>query len=230
MLGWFGYQVQATGYEIQTAYGVSHLAEACSGIRSFHLALVGGLFLGAFMRLSFKRKVLLLVLCFATAYLVNVARVVALVSIMLHQHSQGAMELWHDRIGWGSQLGFIALMFVEAKLLSIFTWEPEAPPKSRASPGVIREALREAPRGHTGLLGVIILLAVGVQCAGRGLVPLARAQCPGDELRHRAGSWLTSCRTRTSANRTFRCWCANSFPTPMPGYTLGSTPTARFGN
>ncbi|MBC2593988.1 exosortase/archaeosortase family protein [Ruficoccus amylovorans] len=164
LLGWFGYQVQASGYEIQTEFGISHLAEACSGIRSFHLALVGGLFLGAFLRLTLLRRVLLLILCAATAYLINVARVIALVSIMLHSHSQDTMTLWHDRIGWGSQLLFIGLMFAEAIFLSMFKWDRPRREVAGES-GVIRQAMREAPRGHCFLLTAIILLAVGSHLA-----------------------------------------------------------------
>jgi exosortase len=160
LLGWAGYQVQANGYEIHTAYGVSHLAEACSGIRSFHLALVGGLFLGAFLPLSRKRRILLLILCLLTAYAVNVIRVLALVSIMLQSHSQEAMTQWHDRIGWITQIGFIALMFAEAKLLSLFTWEPRRLHLAGEN-GVIREAVREAPYGNAFFLMLVIVLAVG---------------------------------------------------------------------
>ncbi|QYY35909.1 exosortase/archaeosortase family protein [Ruficoccus sp. ZRK36] len=167
LLGWAGYQVQANGYEIQTAYGVSHLAEACSGIRSFHLALVGGLFLGALFRLSLKRRAILLILCILTAYLVNVARVVALVAVMVRYQSQGAMDDWHDVIGWSTQLGFIVLMFIEAKLLSIFIWEPRRTRVDGES-GVIRKALREAPRGHVFLLLIIILLTVGTHVLAEG--------------------------------------------------------------
>ncbi len=118
------------------------------------------------MWLSIKRRILLLAACFLTAYLINVGRVVALVSIMLHSHSQETMTLWHDRIGWISQLVFIVLMFVEAKFLSLFRWEP--PRHVSGENGVIRQAAREAPRGHVFLLMVILVLAISVHVLAEG--------------------------------------------------------------
>lgn len=103
-------EVLVDGMEIATPYGTVHLNEACSGIRSYHLALVGGLFLGGYLKLGYAMRVVLVAGSFACGYIVNVARVSILVAIQYQTQSNESVEQWHDQVGLVVQGAFLVGM------------------------------------------------------------------------------------------------------------------------
>ena len=169
ILGLFDMHVEVVGFEIRTPYGVSHLSDACSGIRSFHLAVVGGLFLGGFLPMSFARRFYLLLACVATGFLINVVRVCLLVTILFNSQSVQVMNDWHDQLGWITQAVFLVLMLAEAvafyaikrvRTATTLTAEP--------SYRVNMPDISLAARKHVSLLLTIIMFCIWVPLVAEG--------------------------------------------------------------
>ncbi len=169
ILGLFGMQVEVVGFEIRTPYGVSHLSDACSGIRSFHLAVVGGLFLGGFLPMSFVRRGWLLLACLATGFVINVVRVCLLVTILFQSQSVLVMNEWHDQLGWITQAVFLVLMLVEAVLFFAIKRPHDlltlgAQPTYTANLADVALAARK----HVSLLLTIIMFCIWVPLMAEG--------------------------------------------------------------
>ena len=112
LMSFLSVDVLVDGMEIATPFGTVQLNEACSGIRSYHLALVGGLFLGGYLRLNYAMRVLLIAGSLACGYLINIARVSILIAVQYQTQSNDSVAKWHDLVGMVVQGAFLAGMLV----------------------------------------------------------------------------------------------------------------------
>lgn len=104
ILTWIGIPAQANGNVIALPGQLVGVDEACSGVRSLQTVIMAGLFLGEIQRMSWRRRVALLIFGVGLALAMNVARTVILVWIVA---SEGAakLELWHDKVGMAVLIG-----------------------------------------------------------------------------------------------------------------------------
>ena len=98
LLGFFGIPAVQHGNVIEVGTGIVGIDEACSGIRSLQATLMISLFLGELYRLTFRRRVWLVVLGFVLAFAFNVARTLLLTGIA-SARGVGAVASWHDPAG-----------------------------------------------------------------------------------------------------------------------------------
>ncbi|MGI9087266.1 MAG: exosortase/archaeosortase family protein [Chthoniobacterales bacterium] len=98
-LALFGIPAQLEGSVIRISGGVVGVNEACSGVRSLQTSLMIGLLFGELKRLSMPRRLLLLVLASAIAFIANCARAFFLVWIAA-AHGVEAIGKWHDTAGY----------------------------------------------------------------------------------------------------------------------------------
>lgn len=97
VLPFFGVVAERAGNLIRTSGGYVGVEEACSGIRSFQLALVAGFVVGELGSLNCFRRLLLLALAVAGSFLVNLARTFLLVAVFV-RGGEAAIAQWHDGV------------------------------------------------------------------------------------------------------------------------------------
>jgi exosortase len=98
LLGLYGVPALQHGNVIEVGSGMVGIEEACSGIRSIQAALMLSLFFGEVYRLTIRRRVWLVLLGFALAFLFNVGRTLLLTQIASAK-GIGAVASWHDPAG-----------------------------------------------------------------------------------------------------------------------------------
>lgn len=138
LLGWLGIPAMPHGNVIEVATGEVGIDDACSGIRSFQATLMISLFLGEFYRLTFPRRLILVLGGFAMSFAFNLARMSVLVWVAAH-HGIKAIAQWHDPTGVTILLAcFFALwllgLFLARKKTSAqssFTAAPAGFPQSK---------------------------------------------------------------------------------------------------
>lgn len=94
----FGQAAVAIGNTIHLTQGVLGVAEACSGIQSFPLAVFAALVLGEFFKLRPPRKILFVGMGLVFAIGMNFVRVLSLAAVFI-EHGESAMVFLHDDIG-----------------------------------------------------------------------------------------------------------------------------------
>jgi exosortase len=104
LLGLFGVPAIPHGNVIEVATGVVGIDEACSGIRSFQATLMVSLFLGEWLRLAVRQRLVLVLAGFAFSLLFNFVRLVTLVMVASHR-GIAAVSRWHDPTGVTILLG-----------------------------------------------------------------------------------------------------------------------------
>jgi len=86
------------GNVIEVGTGFIGIEEACSGVRSIQATLMISLFLGELYSFTAARRVILVILGAALAFVCNIARTAILVWIGTHSGLAG-LEAWHDPAG-----------------------------------------------------------------------------------------------------------------------------------
>ena len=87
------------GNIIELPAGFVGIDEACSGIRSFPAALMVSLFLGELYRMTWQRRVVLVICGVLIAFLCNVGRTF-LLSLVAAKNGIEAVSNWHDSAGF----------------------------------------------------------------------------------------------------------------------------------
>jgi exosortase len=122
----FGIPAQLEGSLIRIPNGLVGVNEACSGVRSLQTSLMIGLLFGELKRLSISRRILLVAVAAAIAFVGNCIRAFFLVWVAATQNV-AAVSRWHDLAGYG----IVVLVFFGTMLLaSSFTRSK----KQRATP------------------------------------------------------------------------------------------------
>lgn len=103
-----GIAARQVGNTIDLSGNMIGVEEACSGIRSFQLALMVAIFLGEYYRLGMWRRILLIPTILCCGLALNFARVVAL-ALLFEQGGSERMQVWHDSIGILAMMGIVFL-------------------------------------------------------------------------------------------------------------------------
>ena len=113
-MGWSSYQ---RGNLIVLSEGTVGVNEACSGIRSLQSCLMIGLFLGEYFQITAFRRVVLLVLAIASAFILNVIRAVILISLM-QLHGPASLSRYHDPAGFGIAMCSLLVLWFAATYMT----------------------------------------------------------------------------------------------------------------
>ena len=127
-LNWCGIFALQRGNLIELPGGVVGIDEACSGVRSFQSTLMAALFIGELSRLSWAKRLFLLVSGLVLAFLLNCLRAFSLAFFFTRSGSK-SLEEWHDPAGY-------AILLISFGLLLLIAYKIAGPaphPKS-ASP------------------------------------------------------------------------------------------------
>jgi len=98
LLNLFGAIVVQRGTVLETQNGPLGIDEACSGIKSFQAMLLLGLFLAELSGLRGMKRFYPVLLGWAFAFTINIARMTVL-ALIVAQFGLGALASWHDTIG-----------------------------------------------------------------------------------------------------------------------------------
>ena len=103
------------GNVIEVASGVVGVDAACSGIRSIQGSLMAAIFLGEFFRFKLGRRLLLVGISLASAFVTNVFRVCFL-SLTAARNGVDSVSEWHDPAGF-TTLGICVLAILCTALI-----------------------------------------------------------------------------------------------------------------
>lgn len=117
ILHWLGVEAQTSGGAIALSSGLVGITEACSGIRSLQAGIMFGLAVGEWFLLRPSRRMLLLALAIALAFLTNLARTVAL-SLQAEWHGVSSVNDVHDLIGNITITSLIVGIWLAGKLFA----------------------------------------------------------------------------------------------------------------
>ncbi len=177
LASWCGVPARAVGNLIITAEGVIGVDEACSGIRSLQGSLMMALFLGAFFKLQWLWRVLLVVICVILSLVLNLLRSLILLLIADTQGLEAA-DYSHDPAGWTI---FTILSLI---LLATAYWLPKSKADEQAA------ASGEWQSGSPGMEVPVAAVVAGLLAL---LVPsawfAAQAPDPQDAAAHRVLNW-----------------------------------------
>ena len=99
LLWTLGVAVVDSGKTIYTAVGPIQVSEDCSGIRSFHLAIMATFFWIGYFRLQNFRAWSMAATALGMTLALNILRVTVLVLIVVKSNQVALMEHWHDTMG-----------------------------------------------------------------------------------------------------------------------------------
>lgn len=146
-----GIPAQQVGNLIYLDGGFVGVEEACSGIRSFQLAVVAAYILGELEWMSWFRRLVLLVLGLLLAFGINLCRSFALV-LLFNEGGAELMDQWHDRIGMITMIAVVVILYLFAEIL--------AKPVVQSSRSVIRVLQAIPPSLSLILIGIFALSPV----------------------------------------------------------------------
>jgi exosortase len=152
--GWLGVGAYQLGNVIQLRNGFVGVDEACSGVKTFQAGIMVALVLGEFLRLSWGRRVALLVIGCGWIFLCNVFRATALVLVAANRGLE-ALARWHDIIGTAALLGGMAGVLALAWLWRRELEDTPSTVESRAS--------SEAWAGQLFALGWLAVVFAGTE-------------------------------------------------------------------
>ena len=109
----FGIPAQLEGHLIRIPNGLVGVNEACSGVRSLQTSLMIGLLFGELKRLSILRRIVLVAVAAAIAFIGNCIRAFFLVWVAATQNV-AAVNRWHDFAGYG----IVVLVFIGSLALA----------------------------------------------------------------------------------------------------------------
>ena len=116
ILHWLGCEATGRGNLILLPCGVLGIEEACSGIRSLQSGLMVALFAGEVFRLSWPRRLALLVLALLAALLGNILRN-TLLAVVASTQGLAAVSSWHDPAGY-----LILILTVGTVVVTAWLW------------------------------------------------------------------------------------------------------------
>jgi exosortase len=134
--GWLGVGAYQLGNVIQLRNGFVGVDEACSGVKTLQAGIMVALVLGELLRLSWGRRIALVLVGCSWVFVCNVFRATALVLVAANSGLE-ALGRWHDLIGTAALLGGMAGIL---GLAWLWKREPEAAP-GLTRPAAVREAL-----------------------------------------------------------------------------------------
>ncbi len=95
------------------------IEDACSGIRSFWILMAGSAAIAYFLRIEFKRSILLCLLTLPISILMNLIRII-LTAVCVTNFGAVYAEGWrHAMFGWGTFIGGIILVYSIGYLLLV---------------------------------------------------------------------------------------------------------------
>jgi exosortase/archaeosortase family protein len=148
MLLFCGIPAQQVGNLIYLDGGFVGVDEACSGIRSFQLSIVAAYILGELEWMSWLRRITLLVFGLILAFVINLSRTFAL-ALLFNEGGAELMNEWHDRIGLGTMIAVVVILYLVAELMT-------KPVDHKTRPA--GSALKPIPRGISiGLLSIFAI-------------------------------------------------------------------------
>jgi len=109
----FGIPAQLEGHLIRIPNGLVGVNEACSGVRSLQTSLMIGLLFGELKRLSILRRIVLVAVAAAIAFVGNCIRAFFLVWVAATQNV-AAVNRWHDFAGYG----IVGLVFLGSMIFA----------------------------------------------------------------------------------------------------------------
>jgi exosortase len=156
VLSWFNVAAVQHGNLIEVRTGVLGVDEACSGIRSLQATLMASLFLGEFYGLRVSRRLLLVAVGVALAFICNVGRAF-FIAYVAARDGLDAVSRWHDPAGYT----ILTLCLIGIWIVAQFCGP--APIKAtpvEAEASARRPGIMPLPRGL--LVGVAIWLVASV--------------------------------------------------------------------
>jgi exosortase len=118
----FGIPAQLEGHLIRVPGGLVGVNEACSGVRSLQTSLMIGLLFGELKRLSILRRIVLVAVAAAIAFVGNCIRAFFLVWVAATQNVTAANH-WHDFAGYA----IVGLVFVGSLALAALLGRRQRP-------------------------------------------------------------------------------------------------------
>jgi exosortase len=143
------------GNVIEVGSGFIGIEEACSGVRSIQATLMISLFLGELYSFTAFRRLLLVIIGAALAFVCNIARTAILVWVGTHS-GLGGIESWHDPAG----LTILIVCLFGLWLVSLAMFR-RAGTSSNVSVTVPQQTLLHAGRTALVLLGIWLVVAEG---------------------------------------------------------------------
>lgn len=138
--GWLGVGAYQLGNVIQLRNGFVGVDEACSGVKTLQAGIMVALVLGEFLRLSWGRRIALLLLGCSWIFVCNVFRATTLVLVAANS-GLAALGSWHDAIGTAALLCGMAGMLGLAWLWKREPDEVTGVAKSSAARGALAPQL-----------------------------------------------------------------------------------------
>lgn len=120
-----GIPVELSGSALIANGQVIQIDEGCSGIRSFQSLLMAGLFVGEFMMLRNRFRIILLVLSILFGFVTNTLRAITLTWIFFNE-GQAAFDQAHDLVGFCAFGLAAGLLLLSGHILDQWS-EPENP-------------------------------------------------------------------------------------------------------
>ena len=121
-----GIPVELSGSALIANGVVIQIDEGCSGIRSFQSLLMAGFFVGEFMMLSVRARVLIVLLGIVYGFVTNTFRATLLTWIFYHK-GQIAFDQFHDPVGLFSFAIAAGLLLVTGHLIDSYTKQTNDP-------------------------------------------------------------------------------------------------------
>jgi len=88
-----------SGKSLYTSLGPILISEDCSGIRSFHLAIMAACFWIGYFRLTKGKAIWMGIAAVGLTLSLNILRVVMLVGLVVKSNQMAMMDRWHDTMG-----------------------------------------------------------------------------------------------------------------------------------
>lgn len=148
-LNWLGIPCLQRGNVIELSNGLVGIDEACSGIQSLLSSLMASVFLGAYLRLTTWRRLVLVGAGIGTAVIGNVIRIIVLTKAV-QQQGQAGFEKAHDPVGMWASTG----IFLTLGLMAWFM----RPRLEKADTSGVKAAVPQAPLKHSGVILVAVLV------------------------------------------------------------------------
>ena len=142
---------------LHLARGQVRIDDACSGIRSLHLAIALGFFWGALYRIRWLKRGMLVVSALGVALLANLSRNLVLAMICQRNGSE-AMERWHNLVGIAAQVILLGVLWTLVVVMNRSAQGSErvAP---KAVPPIGVRTQHQAPRRALAMAAILFGLA-----------------------------------------------------------------------
>ncbi|MCD6051452.1 MAG: hypothetical protein K0Q55_2861 [Verrucomicrobia bacterium] len=147
-LNWLGIPSLQRGNVIELSNGMVGIDEACSGIQSLLSSLMAAVFLGAYLKLTYWRRLILVLAGVATAVVGNVVRIIVLTKAV-QQQGQAGFEKAHDPVGMWASAGIFVTLGLLAWLMR---------PRQASTPTPEKIPWPQIPPKHAKVLLVLVVV------------------------------------------------------------------------